>query len=207
MNLIQGHDSSLGCFALSFDGKLLATASEKGTLIRIWDSQTGEKIQELRRGADHAEIQSICFSPKTAQWLAVSSDKGTVHIFKILRAEAQIAPEQMQPKKKKEGNANASGADGGGGGGGAEEPPQPADNPKSSLISFRAVLPKYFSSEWSFAQFRVPVVKSIVAFGAQENTIVVVSANGTFYKAEFDPKKGGDCIKKKEADFIKAKAN
>lgn len=57
MNLIHGHDSSLGCFALSFDGKLLATASEKGTLVRVWDTATGEKLQELRRGADHAEIQ------------------------------------------------------------------------------------------------------------------------------------------------------
>jgi len=83
MNLIQGHDSTLGCFALSFDGKLLATASERGTLIRIWDTATGDKLQELRRGADHAEIQSICFSPKTSKWLAVSSDKGTIHIFKI----------------------------------------------------------------------------------------------------------------------------
>jgi hypothetical protein len=31
----------------------------------------------------------------------------------------------------------------------------------------RGVLPKYFSSEWSFAQFRVPEQRSIVAFGAE----------------------------------------
>ncbi|ETO25975.1 hypothetical protein RFI_11163, partial [Reticulomyxa filosa] len=101
MSSIQGHDSSLGTFALSVDGKLLATASEKGTLIRIWNTATGEKIQELRRGADQANIQrqmkklqffsfffwdwtnSICFSPETSKWLAVASDKGTVHIFKL----------------------------------------------------------------------------------------------------------------------------
>lgn len=37
---------------------------------------------QVRRGADRAEIYSLAFSP-TAQWLAVSSDKGTVHIFNL----------------------------------------------------------------------------------------------------------------------------
>jgi hypothetical protein len=35
---------------------------------------------QLRRGAERAEIYSIAFS-WNAFWLAVSSDKGTVHIF------------------------------------------------------------------------------------------------------------------------------
>jgi hypothetical protein len=34
----------------------------------------------VRRGANAAEIFSLAFS-STAQWLAVSSDKGTVHVF------------------------------------------------------------------------------------------------------------------------------
>lgn len=38
------------------------------------------EILQVRRGADRAEIYSLAFSP-TAQWLAVSSDKGTVHVF------------------------------------------------------------------------------------------------------------------------------
>jgi len=36
----------------------------------------------VRRGADRAEIYSLAFS-STAQWLAVSSDKGTVHVFSL----------------------------------------------------------------------------------------------------------------------------
>lgn len=37
---------------------------------------------QVRRGADRAEIYSLAFSP-TAEWLAVSSDKGTIHVFSV----------------------------------------------------------------------------------------------------------------------------
>lgn len=37
---------------------------------------------QVRRGADRADIYSISLSPNV-QWLAVSSDKGTVHIFSL----------------------------------------------------------------------------------------------------------------------------
>ena len=40
--------------------------------------------QELRRGADPACIYSIAFSRgERPQWLALSSDKGTVHVFSL----------------------------------------------------------------------------------------------------------------------------
>ena len=63
-------------------------------------------------------------------------------------------------------------------------------------------LPKYFSSEWSFAQFRIPDLKSICAFGPN-NTIIgkefnlnlAVSADGVYYQGSFDEKKGGECAK------------
>merc|ERR1711971_692930 len=77
-------------------------------------------------------------------------------------------------------------------------------NTTSSLGLFKSVLPRYFSSEWSLAQFRVPDVRTIVAFGSDETTIVVVSSDGTFYKATFNPKNGGDCQKVKEEPFLKS---
>jgi WD40 repeat protein len=39
-------------------------------------------IFQVRRGVDKAEIYSIALSPNL-QWLAVSSDKGTMHIFSL----------------------------------------------------------------------------------------------------------------------------
>ena len=53
-----------------------------------------------------------------------------------------------------------------------------------------------FKSEWSFAQFKVPGdAKSICSFGP-ENTINIVTYDGKFITAEYDPVKGGDCQKK-----------
>lgn len=44
---ILAHDSRLACFTLSSDGNLLATASTKGTLIRIFNTQDGSLLQEV----------------------------------------------------------------------------------------------------------------------------------------------------------------
>ena len=60
----------------------LAAASDKGTLIRVFDTQSGQMQQEPRRGADRAEIYSICFNGNS-QFLATPSDKGAVHIFSL----------------------------------------------------------------------------------------------------------------------------
>jgi WD40 repeat protein len=189
--LIPAHETALACFALNFDGTRLATASEKGTLVRIFDTASGQLLQEVRRGADRAEIYSICFN-YSSQWLAVSSDKGTIHIFSLgkLQGDQQEAVEQARPpavtsaEEKQHRNGSTS-------------------NPKSGLSFIKGFLPKYFSSEWSFAQYRVPDTRTIVAFGAEKNSIIVVSADGTFYKALFDPEKGGECVQESYAKFIK----
>ena len=65
---------------------MIATASTKGTIIRVWDSTNRQgrinKLAELRRGSDSATIHCINFS-SDSQFLVVSSDKGTVHVFAL----------------------------------------------------------------------------------------------------------------------------
>ena len=78
---IKVAESHVACLGLNDDGTLLATASEKGTLIRVFDLKDGGKQKkEVRRGSDRAEIFHLIFD-KTSDFLACSSDKGTIHLF------------------------------------------------------------------------------------------------------------------------------
>ncbi|XVF80485.1 hypothetical protein PTKIN_Ptkin15bG0077700 [Pterospermum kingtungense] len=179
---IMAHDSRIACFALTQDGQLLATASTKGTLVRIFNTVDGSLLQEVRRGADRAEIYSLAFS-SNAQWLAVSSDKGTVHVFSLKSNAGSPCTERSR---------SAS---------------DPATSPHSSLSFIRGVLPKYFSSEWSVAQFRlVEGSQYIVAFGHQKNTVVILGVDGSFYRCQYDPVNGGEMTQLEYHNFLKPEA-
>jgi WD40 repeat protein len=83
-SIIAAHTTSIATLTLSATGNMLATSSEKGTLVRVWDAYSGSLIKELRRGTDQAEIYGVAFRPDE-QELCVWSDKGTVHIFTLQR--------------------------------------------------------------------------------------------------------------------------
>jgi len=79
---VKCHDSPLAVIKLSQDGNILVTASDKGTLLRVFDTETGEKINEVRRGADQAVITDITIDSAN-HFMACCSDKGTVHVFSL----------------------------------------------------------------------------------------------------------------------------
>ncbi|KAK0612544.1 WD40-repeat-containing domain protein [Bombardia bombarda] len=82
VSIIPAHSSALRAIGLSRDGELLATASEMGTLIRVFSTASCARVCELRRGIDPAAIFSLAFSPSGAQ-LACTSDKSTLHVFDV----------------------------------------------------------------------------------------------------------------------------
>ncbi|XP_055336646.1 WD repeat domain phosphoinositide-interacting protein 4-like [Paramacrobiotus metropolitanus] len=79
---IKAHENDLACLAISQNGNKCATASTKGTLIRVFDTLKRTLLVELRRGMDTARLYSINFS-LDSEYLCVSSDKGTVHVFAL----------------------------------------------------------------------------------------------------------------------------
>ncbi|KAI1400663.1 WD40-repeat-containing domain protein [Hypoxylon fuscum] len=85
VSIIPAHSNSLRALQLSSDGETLATASEKGTIIRIFSTSSCAKLAERRRGTESADIYSLRFSP-SGDKLACTSDKGTLHIFDVPHA-------------------------------------------------------------------------------------------------------------------------
>lgn len=83
---INAHKTDLACLAVNQSGTLLATASVKGTLIRVFDVTKKSQLLEVRRGADPAKLYCISFSLDSA-YICSSSDKGTVHIFAVKETE------------------------------------------------------------------------------------------------------------------------
>ena len=170
-SLINAHESAIAFIALTNDGSLLATASDKGTLIRIFKCSNGLFLQEVRRGKDHVEINHICFD-QTRFLLAASSNKGTIHVWSLgvalqrLYEENEKKEEMILPPKE-----------------------EVALLPNNQVSLFKK-LPNFlsggfFKSEWSFAQIRICTFSG-------DNTIVAVTPRGNYYKAEIDLKKGGE---------------
>lgn len=84
--IIKAHNSDISAFTLNNDGTRLATASDRGTLIRIWDTSDGSLVKELRRGLEMIKITNICFDIDTLR-LMVCTEKNKVHLFSLLDTE------------------------------------------------------------------------------------------------------------------------
>lgn len=229
--LIKAHDAELAQFALNPDGSRIASASEKGTLIRIWNCHTGEPMRELRRGVDRADIYCICFN-QTSSHVACSSDKGTVHLFSLSAPPVRCAEpayatdgpdarssdvgssskvsgkydpnagtQQSQQQQQQSQAADSSSAGGG-------------DNSNTSNKSMTGIginflkgflptglVPKYFESEWSFGQVRGIEGRSICAFSKDSSKIHVICADGNFVVAAVEE---GECTRLSTMRFMKS---
>lgn len=149
---ITAHEATISCISLNLQGTRLATSSERGTLIRVFDTSNGSKVAELRRGTNQVCHGQVHLQPKRvikqtfllfkatiycinfnhqSTCIVVSSDHGTIHVFNL---------EEQQKSKE-----------------------------SSSL----QIIPKYFTSQWSFCKFSVPrEPPCICAFGADNNSVV-----------------------------------
>ncbi|KAM9914226.1 hypothetical protein OXX69_000851 [Metschnikowia pulcherrima] len=97
--VIEAHKSALSAMCLSKDGSLLATASDKGTIVRVFNVHTGVKLYQFRRGTYPTKIFSISFSNDNKYIVATSASE-TVHVFRLGENEL-LANKQKKSRNSK----------------------------------------------------------------------------------------------------------
>ena len=149
ISVVEAHESPVQSIAVSSDGKLLATASTKGTLIRIFDlTQKNENVATFRRGVTTSVVATMRFNANESL-LCVGSKNGTVHVFDI---NAVINPEESrtttlahQASDGGGGGGDNDGGDGGGASGGAITSSIASSAVSSAASSAKAAATSLFS--------------------------------------------------------------
>ncbi|RZF46691.1 hypothetical protein LSTR_LSTR002554 [Laodelphax striatellus] len=178
--MIAAHDSPLAALAFSPNGCRLATASEKGTVIRVFNVADGSRLFEFRRGVKRCvTISTLAFSTD-ASFLVASSNTETVHIFKL--------DENQDPSLNK---VNAP-----------VEDSQSWMGYLSKAVSASAnYLPSQvtdvFCQGRAFASVHLPVsgLKTVCAITTVQKVLrlLVASSDGVMYVYNFDANEGG-CV-------------
>ncbi|XP_068932669.1 WD repeat domain phosphoinositide-interacting protein 1 isoform X2 [Petaurus breviceps papuanus] len=171
---IPAHDGPLAAFTFNSVGSKLASASEKGTVIRVFSVPEGQKLYEFRRGMKrYVNINSLVFS-MDSQFLCASSNTETVHIFKL-------------------DNLTSSGP---------EEPSTWSGYMGKMFMAATNYLPSQVSDmmnqDRAFATVHLNFSgqKNICTLSTIQKLprLLVISSDGRLYIYNLDPQDGGECI-------------
>jgi len=185
--MIPAHDSPLAAVAFNPTGTKLATASERGTVIRIFSVQDGTRLMEFRRGVKRcAHVYSLAFS-QDSDYLALSSNTETIHIFKLDQPQSESSPvvqrQQSQPQEDGSWMGYFSKA------------------VTASASYLPAQVTDTLNQSRAFATVTVPSagLPNIVTIAnlSRQTRLMLASADGYFYIYNI-PEEGGDCIMVKQ---------
>ena len=95
------HEEPISFMGMDYYGLLLATVNEKGTIIRIHSCVDKTLLYECRRGKDKATINFISFDIDY-KYMGVTSDRGTIHIWKLNDIIEKNNPNFINGDDKKE---------------------------------------------------------------------------------------------------------
>ena len=183
---INAHDSMITYICINSDGTLVATASNKGQIIRVFCISNGNFIEEFRRGKEKANISCIAFD-EYSSWMGVCSERGVIHIFSMGNVWNKIKESGEERTKM---------------------PANEEELPKNES-SFLRKLPNFltggaFDGDKSFAKVRIEEQQAICAI-FPDHDIIAITSSGKFYHAKLNAKKGGTCQILKTEDLNQKK--
>ncbi|KAI9828145.1 MAG: autophagy protein [Thelocarpon impressellum] len=224
VNVVEAHRSPLSCIALSSEGTLLATASDKGTIVRVFSIPRAEKLYQFRRGSMPSSIFSMSFNLNSTL-LCVSSATETVHIFRL---SAQVDLPETSPSRGRPrslsitsdspsdtGVSDGNGADSSSiarqhnGTFGSMIRRSSQNIGKTFASSVGGYLPTAVTEMWEpardFAYIKIPrgntstlqnagPLRSVVAMSSSKPQVMVVTNEGAFYVFRIDMEKGGEGV-------------
>lgn len=128
INVVEAHRSPLSCMVLNSEGTILATASDKGTIIRVFSVPEAHKLYQFRRGSMPSRIFSMSFNI-TSTLLCVSSATDTIHIFKLGPQSSSTAEKPSSPGRSPGFFGNRRWSHG------SESPVEPSDEMNDSELA------------------------------------------------------------------------
>ncbi|KAI5652197.1 WD repeat domain phosphoinositide-interacting protein 2 [Phthorimaea operculella] len=200
--VISAHDSPLAALAWSMCGRRLATASERGTVIRVFAVPERTRLYEFRRGVKRCvSISCLAFSSCGA-FLAATSNTETVHVFKLV-----------------EGAAATEAAGGAGEGGAAPQEDAEAEGGEAQgwmdwlqrgLAAGAGYLPQHVADVLAqgraFAAARLPVVgykaRAAITSVSRSPRLLVATSAGVLYVYSLDAAEGGECTLLRQHHFL-----
>lgn len=175
VHVIPAHRSRIACLAFNAAGTILATASEKGTVIRLFSVPGGRLLHQFRRGTYPARIFSMSFNV-AGTILCVTSDSDTVHLFRVPTLTTPCDPNQALEQKKRR-----------------------AWRSTSMVQALGTYLPTSVTEMWEptrdFAWLKLPRpgLRSIAVVSNTLPVVLVLTYEGILYTYTLDLERGGEC--------------
>jgi len=187
-HVFSAHQSPLAALAVNASGTLVATASEMGTVVKVFEVKTGQLLYRLRRSTRQATISCLVFRPDDL-FLGVASNTNTVHIFKL-------DPTLVETKVENSTIDKISSL-------GTAESVKDVVDTVSDIA--KDVIPNYFNDLRSFATFHIPDVDGKgqstvdvrskltnihgpqIAFHKEDPRLFILHYSGVLYESTFQP--------------------
>ena len=98
--IINAHESNVVYIVVNNNGTLLASASEKGPHIRLFDTSNGVLLAELKKGRN-GTLTHISFEPNN-EYIGYTNNIGKIYIYDINKVKKLISSQENGKSDKKQ---------------------------------------------------------------------------------------------------------